>query len=259
MVRHPALPNVFHPIVIGITLLLSSVLTQSCARTKPYTQVEISTDIKVIEVIQNKSGSINSINASLGLKPASILIPQLDAYLSYKREGLFRLIGITPTGFTLFDFKTIDNQFTLSLSDGKETSGTLEEFIKGLKEIYGVDIPEDPEIVRDVLDFYGGEGYKDTGFFIEELKDYYILNQFRNSDNIAYPIRRWWIDKEDMIVVRKEIFSKLPDKRGERLFEILYGDFKIVDNIWIPFEIEIKGKEGNGLLKMKFNKVEYNK
>ena len=231
----------------------------SCAGTRPYAHLEISMDRRVIEVIQGKSASIKTIKASLGLRPAGIASPELSAYLLYRSEGLFRLTGLTPTGFTLFNFETADDLFTLSLPNGRRISGSAEEFMAGIKGVPGIDLPADPGIVREAIDFYGSDVTGDTRFLIEELEDYYLLNQLKSKGDLFYPIRRWWVDKRDMDVVRKEIFSKPPARGWERLFEIVYGDFRVIDDIRTPFEILVKGDEGQNLFRMRLHKVEYNK
>ncbi|MDZ4384114.1 MAG: hypothetical protein U0940_01390, partial [Nitrospirota bacterium] len=67
------------------------------------------------------------------------------------------------------------------------------------------------------------------------------------------------IEKRDMVVVRKEIFSKLPDSGGERLLDIVYGDFRVIDDIRTPFDILVKGDRGQNLFRMRLHKVEYNR
>jgi len=234
-------------------------LPLSCAVTRPYPRLEISMDRRVVEAVQSRSASIKTIKASLGLRPAGLASPELSAYLVYKREGLFSLTGLTPTGFTLFNFETADDLFTLSLPNGRRISGSAEEFMAGIKGAAGIDLPADPGIVREAIDFYGSDVTEDTRFLIEELEDYYLLNQLKSREDLSYPVRRWWIEKRDMDVVRKEIFSKLPDRGGERLFEIVYGDFRVIDDIRTPFDILVKGDEGQNLFRMRLHKVEYNK
>jgi hypothetical protein len=259
MTRRPACQSILHSIVPGITVLLSAIVFQSCAQTKSYTDIRTSTDRRVVEVIRNRPAGIKAMNASLGLKPAGITMPELDAFLSYNNEGLFKLIGLTQTGFTLFNFESMNGQFTLVPPNGKKVSGSVEDLVKWINDTSGIALPFDPDIIREVIDFYRGEGYKDSIFFIEEQRDYYILNQLKSNVDIYYPLKRWWIDKENMAVSRKEVFSGLPDKEGEKLFEILYSDFRMVDNILTPFDIIIKGKGDKKLLEMKFNKVEYSR
>ncbi len=241
-----------------IALLLSCVFAVSCARTRPYTYIGISTDRRAIEVVQNKFAHIKTITATLSLRPPGLASPKLNAYLYYRNDGLFKLTGLTPAGFTLFSFETTYHQFTLLLPNGRKIIGNVDDFVSEFKEMSGVSLPTDPGMVREAMDFYGGSDSQDTFFLIEELGDYYILNQLRNDKELSYPLKRWWINTSDMTVVRKELFSPLQDRRGERLFEVLYGDFRIIDNIPTPFEIVIKGKEGKDLLEIKFDKVEYN-
>ena len=231
----------------------------SCAGTRPYPHLEIRMDRRVIEVIQGKSASIKTIKASLGLRPAGIASPELSAYLLYRSEGLFRLTGLTPTGFTLFNFEIVDDRFTLALPNGMRISGSAEEFMAGIKGVPGIDLPADPGIVREAIDFYGSDVTGDTRFLIEELEDYYLLNQLKSKGDLFYPIRRWWVDKRDMDVVRKEIFSKPPARGGERLLDIVYRDFRVIDGIRTPFEILVKGDGGQNLFRMRLHKVEYNR
>ncbi|MBI5756674.1 MAG: outer membrane lipoprotein-sorting protein [Nitrospirae bacterium] len=223
------------------SILLSSLILLSCAGVKPSADLSIVTDRRVLEVLRNKSDRIKTINAALGLKPATVTTPALDAYLSYSSDGFFRLVGLTPTGFTLFDLQINDNRPDLSFSDEN-----LELLVT-------------PGIIRESIDFYGSDRYPDTGFFIEDFRRYYVVNQLKSDGEISYPLRRWWIDKLDMVIIRKEIFSELPDRRGERLLEALYRDFRIVDGISTPFEIIINNGRGGKIGRIKFYKVEYNK
>lgn len=231
----------FELLILSFELLLFSTLLLSCAGVKPSADLSIITDRRVIEVLRNKSDRIKTINAALGLKPATVTTPALDAYLSYSSDGFFRLVGLTPTGFTLFDLQVNDNRPALSFSD--------ENF----------DITAAPEIIREVIDFYGSKGTPGAVFFIEDFRRYYVVNQLKSDGEISYPLRRWWIDKPDMVVIKKEIFSEVPDRRGERLFEALYRDFRIVDGISTPFEIIINNGRGGKIGRIKFYKVEYNK
>ncbi len=251
--------KIIRHVLFSITLFLSALLIFSCARTIPYPPLDISTDRRVIEVIQDRFAHIKTLNATLSLRTASPMSPELTAYLFYKNDGLFKLVGLTPSGFTLFSFETTYHEFTLILPDGRKIIGNVGDFVSEFKEISGVSLPADPGMVREAMDFYGSSDSQATSFLIEEFGDYSLLSQLRNDKDISYPLKRWWINKPDMTVVRKELFSTLQDRRGERLFEVLYRDFRIVDNIPTPFEIVIKGKEGKNLLEMKFNKIEYNR
>lgn len=241
------------------TLLLCMAFLVSCTGIKSYETIRISNDSSVIDVLKNKAEIVKSFNADLDLIPSAIGAPKIGAFMSYNREGMFRLAGLTPNGFSLFDFESQDDRFTFSLSDRIKISGDMNDFRSGFKAVSGSDLPVDPDIVRETIDFYGIDRSEDTLFFIEELRDYYILSQLKSEGNIAYPVRRWYIDTNDKQIFRKEVFSGNPDKRGEIVMEAAYGDFRMVDNILTPYEILIKEGRGKKLLKMKFNKVEYNR
>lgn len=241
------------------TVLLCIAFLVSCTGIKSYETIRISTDKNVIDVLKNKADIIKSFNADLDLIPSAIGAPKIGAFMSYNREGIFRLAGLTPNGFSLFDFESQNDRFTLSLANQLKISGDLNDFRNGFKAVSGSDLPVDPDIVRETIDFYGIDRNEETLFLIEELRYYYILSQLKSDGNITYPVRRWWIDRNDKKIMRKEVFSGNPNKRGEIVMEAEYGDFRMVDNILTPYEILIKEGRGKKLLKMKFNKVEYNK
>ncbi len=226
--------------VFCLIILLSMLFLQSCSGLRSSVDLSVSTDRKALEFLQNRTNSINSLKASLRIKPADITVPAIDAYLDYEKDNTFRLTGLSPTGFTLFDIQVIEYQGQV-ISDSN---------------LHGNDIFK-PEILREMLDFYGSNNSPDTNYFIEEINDYYIVNQIRSDGGIAYPLRRWWIKRDDMVVVRKELYSNLQDNKGVRIFEAQYRDFKSINGIKIPVEIIIKDGTGNQIGNVRFNKVEY--
>lgn len=242
-----------------VTLLACCTLFAACAGIKSYDTIDISTDRNIISILKDKSEKIKSVNASLGIVPAIITGPELSAYMSYNQEGQFKLTGLTSTGFTLFSFETTDDQYTLSLSDGRSITGDVKESDISFKEISGIDIPIEINMTKEVIDFYGSDSDHGTFFLIEDIRGYYILNQLEIDGVLSYPIRRWWINKKDMAISRKEIFSRHKDRIGERTYEVIYEDFRIVDNVPTPFAILVKDSKGDKLLRMKFYNVEYNR
>ncbi|MEK6538339.1 MAG: hypothetical protein AABZ46_04345, partial [Nitrospirota bacterium] len=165
--------------------------------------LSVNTDRKALELLQNRTDSINSLKASLSIKPAEIIIPAIDAYLDYKKNDTFRLVGLSPNGFTLFEVKIDENQ-----------NNVIPVSIKGLDSLFHGNDMLSPEIFREVMDFYGYDRSQDFTYFVEEMKYYYVINQLRSAEGISYPLRRWWIDRRGMVIVRKELFSDLPDKQG---------------------------------------------
>jgi len=239
--------------------LISSLFLLSCSSIKYYTDLEILTDKRVLEVLGNRSGHIDTMRASMNLTPA-IGGPDLDAYLSYRKGGVFRLTGLAPNGLTLFVFETEDNRFLLSFPDGRSIRGDMDEFMPVVTGIPGLEFVADLGIAREVIDFYGGDLATDASFFIEELEGHYILTQLsRGEEGLSYPLRRWWIEKGDMNIVRKEIYSMRHGNSGGKLFEALYGDFRVIDGIKTPYYVMVRDGKGRRLLKIRFRKVEYNK
>ncbi|MBI5193742.1 MAG: hypothetical protein HZA08_09920 [Nitrospirae bacterium] len=246
-------------LIFGVILFLLPLILASCGSIKSYDTIRVITDNSFIDSLKNKSDSVKSINAELDIIPSTLKAPSIGAYMSYNKEGFFRLAGLSPNGFSLFDFQSQDDKFTLSLSNRLEISGDLNEFRNGFKTLAGRELPVEPDMIKETIDFYGINQDDDTTFLIEELRDSYILTQLKHDDKISYPLRRWWLDKDDKTILRKEVFSRNPDKKGEILLEAVYGDFRIIDNVQTPFDISIREKKGKKLLNMKFTKVEYNK
>lgn len=219
--------------------LLAVLLLQSCSALRSSTELSVSTDRSAIAFLQNRSGSIDRLKAELKLNPSDITIPSIDAYLSYEKEGVFRLIGLSPAGFTLFDIKIEDGVVT-----GPDDNFPVNETI-ALKTMV------------ELIDFYGSDAAGGFSWFVEEYRNYYVINQLRSYGGVSYPLRRWWIDKAEMLIIKKELYSDTPDKLGVRLFEALYRDFRPVNDIMIPFEIILRDGKGKMTGKVRFKKIEY--
>ena len=227
-------------IVFYLIILLSIPTLQSCSALRPSADLSISNDRRPIEFLKDRSGSIDSLKAELFLSPSDIAVSSIDAYLSYEKYGIFRLIGLSPAGFTLFDIKVEDGVVT-------DTIGNFP-----VKETFT------PGILMELIDFYGSDNSGDSTWFIEEISNFYVVTQLISSGGISYPLRRWWIDREKMVIIKKELYSDLPDNQGIRLFEALYRDFRTVNGINTPFEIIINNGIGRKTGKVRFKKIEYN-
>ena len=219
--------------------LLAVLLLQSCTALRSPTELSVSTDRSAISFLQNRAGSIHRLKAELKLNPSDITIPSIDAYLSYEKEGVFRLIGLSPAGFTLFDIKIEDGVVT-----GPDDNLPINETI-ALKTMV------------ELIDFHGSDGAEGFSWFVEEYRNYYVVNQLISYGGVSYPLRRWWIDKAEMLIVKKELYSDTPDKHGVRLFEALYRDFRPVNDIMTPFEIILRDGKGKKTGKVMFKKIEY--
>ncbi len=230
-----------------LIILLSVFFLQSCSGLRSAVDLSVTSDRRALEFLQSRTDSINNLKASLSIKPADIIIPAIDAYLDYKKNDTFRLVGLSPNGFTLFEVKIDENQ-----------NNVIPVSIKGLDSLLHGKYMLSPEMLREVMDFYGYDRSQDFTYFIEEMKHYYVINQLRSAEGISYPLRRWWIDRRDMVIVRKELFSDLPDKQGVKIFEALYRNFKDADGVRTSFEVIINDSNGDKIGKIRFNKIEYN-
>ncbi len=230
-----------------LIIVLSVFFLQSCTGLRSAVDLSVTSDRRALEFLQNRTDSINNLKASLSIKPADIIIPAFDAYLDYKKNDTFRLVGLSPNGFTLFEVKIDENQ-----------NNVIPVSIKGLDSLFHGKYMVSPEMLREVMDFYGYDRSQDFTYFIEEMKHYYVINQLRSAEGISYPLRRWWIDRRDMVIVRKELFSDLPEKHGVKIFEAVYRNFKDADGVRTSFEVIINDSNEDKIGKIRFNKIEYN-
>lgn len=227
--------NVFYLIILSSVWFL-----QSCSVLRPPVDLSVSSDTRAFEFLQERSLGVNSLKAELNINPSDIAIPSIVAYLSYRKDGVIRLFGLSPAGFTLFD---------LNVEDGVVT-GSIDRF--PAREIIS------PESMMEVFDFYGGDYSGNFTWFIEEMRDYYIVSQLKRAGAISFPLRRWWIDKKEMRIVKKELFSDTPEKQNVRLFEALYKDFRVLNGIMTPFEIIINNGSGSRIGKVRFKSIVFN-
>ena len=242
-----------------LIILLSLLFLQSCSGLRSAVDLSVTSDRRALEFLQNRADSINNLKASLSIKPAEIIIPAIDAYLDYQKNDTFRLVGLSPNGFTLFEVKIDEIQTMQGHNvDRRDILVPHLSSINGLDSLFHRNDMLSPEIFREVMDFYGYDRSQDFTYFIEEMKHYYVINQLRSAKGISYPLRRWWIDRRDMVIVRKELFSDLPDKQGVKIFEAVYRNFKDADGIRTSFEVIINDSNGDKIGKIRFNKIEYN-
>lgn len=223
-----------------LILLFFVLFIQSCTAVRLSVDLSVSTDRKAIEYLIERASGIAVIKAELKLTSPEIAAPSIDAYLNFERGGFFRLTGLTPSGFTMFD---------IHIRDGLENN-----------QIEGLPAGDmmNPELVRDVLDFYGGDSQADFTWFTEESQEYYIVSQLMSSGKSSYPVRRWWIDKLQMVIVKKELYSDNPDKQGVLLFEARYSDLRDIRGIMMPFNILIFNGSGSKAGRVSFRKIDFN-
>src|SRR4030067_2937795 len=188
-------------IVFYLIILLSIPFLQSCSALRPPVNLLVSSDTKGFELLQDRLRSVISIKAELSINPTDFASPSIDAYLSYEKDGIFRLVGLSPAGFTLFDMKVEDGV----------VSGTISDF--PVNDILT------PNTLKEVIDFYGSDNTGDKTWFTEEISNFYVVTQLMCSGGMSNPLRRWWIDKTEMVIVKKELYSDIPDKHGVRIFE----------------------------------------
>ena len=129
--------------------LLAVLLLQSCSTLRSSTDLSVSTDGSAVAFLQNRSGSIKGLKAELNLNPSDITIPSIDAYLSYEKKGVFRLIGLSSAGFTLFDIKVQDGVVT----------GPVDNF--PVNETFALNN------LMEVIDFYGSDSSGEFSWFVE--------------------------------------------------------------------------------------------
>ncbi|MCC6544028.1 MAG: hypothetical protein IT392_05925 [Nitrospirae bacterium] len=227
-------------IVFYLFILLSIPFLLSCTSVRPPLNLSVSSDTSSFEFLQERLLAVNSLRAELNIKPADVASPSIDAYLSYEKEGIFRLVGLSPAGFTLFDIKLVDGVISGDVSNfpDKDT------------------LP--PNIIKEVIDFYGSDNSREYSWFTEETGNLYVVTQLICSGGIANPLRRWWIDKTETVIVKKELYSSLPDKYGVRIFDAIYRDFRAVNGIMTPFEIIINNGIGRKIGRVRFKKIVYN-
>ncbi|HZX49276.1 MAG TPA: hypothetical protein VFF47_08685 [Nitrospirota bacterium] len=227
-------------IVTYLIILLSILFLQSCSTLRPPVNLSVSSDTRAYEFLQERQRRVISLKAELNIDPSAVASPSIDAYLSYDKEGVFRLVGLSPAGFTLFDIKVEDGV----------VSGPISSF--PVKETLT------PETLREVIDFYGSDNTGDYTWFNEETDNFYLVTQLICSGGMSNPVRRWWIDKSEMVIVKKELYSDIPDKHGVRIFEAIYSDFRAVNGMMTPYEIIINNGIGRKIGQVRFKKIGYN-
>ncbi|MEK6584617.1 MAG: hypothetical protein AABY66_07135, partial [Nitrospirota bacterium] len=139
-----------------LIILLSLFILQSCSGLRSAVDLSVTSDRRALEFLQNRADSINNLKASLSIKPAEIIIPAIDAYLDYQKNDTFRLVGLSPNGFTLFEVKIDEIQTMQGHNvDRRDILVPHLSSINGLDSLFHRNDMLSPEIFREVMDFYG--------------------------------------------------------------------------------------------------------
>jgi outer membrane lipoprotein-sorting protein len=75
-------------------------------------------------------------------------------------------------------------------------------------------------------------------------RDTWILELKAKTDNVAYYLRKIWVDKEHFVPLKEELYAK----SGQILKRTELRDVRKVQGRWFPFSVLYKDmlKEGNG-------------
>lgn len=244
--------------IFPVLILVISLFISACSPKEGiYKHADFSTNKKILEDLNDISEKIYTIKATMKLIPSVTGVPSIDAFMGYRKNGPFRLTGLSPTGLILFNFELENDNFTLYIyGRGKISNQSRENHLKLSKRERHY-FPEDPSIIREIVFFHGVEESGENFFYIENVDGYYVLNQLRIRNEFLYPVRRWWMDEKELKIRRKEIYSTGPGREGEKMYEILYNRFKQSQGIWMPFDIEIKDSEGKEILRLEIEEIRY--
>jgi len=228
--------NLFRVSLATLALILAgcggqvSVVKNTPAAEKPV--VKDATREELLEKFNSTAGSINSLNATVELKPIagskySGIIEEyheVKAFLLAERPANIRVIGQAPViGTTVFDMASDSQEFRVSIpSKNKFLVGPVALERAGSKPIENLR----PQHLLDAL--LWPEIRKQETVLFEEFNDetarYYVLTVLRGGYQTEI-LRKIWFDRSVLEVARLQSFGP----RGILLSDIRFSNWQTVD------------------------------
>lgn len=210
---------------------------------------------ELISILEKRDTDIKTIRSLVRVEAKNKAIesaPSFDAVLLMEKPNNIRFQGLSPFGVSIFDFVSTNGQMQVYLP-------TKNMAIVGPVELLNK-IPESKMPMR-FNDFFEGLGTSavylkkpNITVLAEKLPDYYILYIGEKENSSGILKKKIWFDRRGLKVAKEELFGK--DSAKE--IEILFDDYKKINDISFPMQIRINKLRNNSYLKMNFKQITFN-
>ena len=234
--------------VLGIITLLQ---LDSCAPSKPAEEVRLMSADRLIKRLEANRRKVKTFNGTGSLMINSQVVNAKSSFeVMIKKPDSIKVSFYGPFGIDLAQVLITQNYFQFfdiinnTLYQGKMRSDIMKQLLK-------IDLP-----FEEVIDALTGS-VNLTGKLRVEPDDYeadgniYKLT-YRDSVNSLESI--YFIRNEDLAITQ----NLITNDRGKELLAGSYSRFKALEEVPIPFEINIEDSKNNQRMKVEYRNVEVN-
>lgn len=237
------------PVLIVIILLTSF---NGCVPSQPTEELELLPSERLINRLEVNRRKIRNIE---GTGTLTVRTPQLDNNATFRvilqKPDSLQLTVLGPFGIELADAVVTGREFVFY--DALQNSAYKgESDNEALLNIFRIDLT-----FNDIMDAFVGSVnltenlYKAPDLYEIEY-DKYVLTYFDTERNV---IKRYKVDVRQLGITDLEITTI----DGEPIIEGKYSRFEIIENVAVPYRIEIANRKQNQRITIEYKKITANR
>ncbi len=237
------------PALIIITFITSF---NGCVPSQPSDEVELLPSERLINRLEVNRRKIRNIE---GTGTLSVRTPQLDNNATFRvilqRPDSLQLTVLGPFGIELAEAVVTSRNFVF-YDALQNTAYTGDSNNEALMNIFRIDLN-----FNDIMDAFVGavnltENLYKAPDLYEVQYDKYILTYF---DTTRQVIKRYKVDVRQLGITDFEIVSF----NGDPIVEGKYSRFEIIENVAVPYRIEVANRKQNQRINIEYKKITANR
>ncbi|HSL90780.1 MAG TPA: DUF4292 domain-containing protein [Ignavibacteriaceae bacterium] len=239
-------------ILSALLLILLITSFNGCVPSQPTEELELLPSERLINRLEVNRRKIRNME---GTGTISVRTPQLDNNATFRvilqKPDSLQLTILGPFGIELADAVVTSNEF-IFYDALQNTAYTGDSDNNALENIFRIDLN-----FSDIMDAFVGSVnlsenlYKAPDLYEIEY-DKYVLTYFDTERNV---IKRYKVDVRQLGITDFELTSF----EGEPLLQGKYSRFEIIENVAVPYRIEVSNRKQNQKINIEYKKITANR
>lgn len=239
-------------IIPVLTVIIFLTSFNGCVPSQPTEDVELLPSERLINRLEVNRRKIRNIE---GTGTLSVRTPQLDNNATFRvilqKPDSLQLTVLGPFGIELADAVVTSSEFVF-YDALQNTAYTGESDNEALLNIFRIDLN-----FSDIMDAFVGSVnltenlYKAPDLYEIEY-DKYVLTYFDTERNV---IKRYKVDVRQLGITDFEMTSF----DGDPIIEGKYSRFEIIENVAVPYRIEVSNRRQNQRINIDYKKITANR
>jgi outer membrane lipoprotein-sorting protein len=236
----------------SLILILLITSFNGCVPSQPTEELELLPSERLINRLEVNRRKIRNME---GTGTISVRTPQLDNNATFRvilqKPDSLQLTILGPFGIELADAVVTSDEF-IFYDALQNTAYTGDSDNDALENIFRIDLN-----FSDIMDAFVGSVnlsenlYKAPDLYEIEY-DKYVLTYFDTERNV---IKRYKVDVRQLGITDFELTSF----EGEPLLQGKYSRFEIIENVAVPYRIEVSNRKQNQKINIEYKKITANR